>query len=125
MLVIVKKDHDEVSKEAAKHVAALIRKKPDCVLGLATGNTPFNLDEYVGLPPEHKESYHYFMWENLFKHINIDRRSVYIPHGMANDIDTFCEWYEKKIKEAGGIDLQVLGIGKNGHIAFNEPGSKP
>ncbi len=146
MLVIVKEDYDAMSKEAAKRVAALIRKKPDAVIGFATGGTPvglykelirmhkeegldfskittFNLDEYVGLPPEHPESYHYFMWENLFKHVNVDPRFVHIPHGMADDIDAFCEWYEEKIEEAGGIDLQILGIGANGHIAFNEPGS--
>ena len=146
MLVLVTKDYDEMSKEAAKRVAAMVRKKPDCVLGLATGSTPiglykelvrmhkeegldfskvttFNLDEYVGLPPEHNQSYHYFMWENLFKHINIDPRNVYIPQGMAENVDEFCEWYENRIKEVGGIDLQILGIGSNGHIAFNEPGS--
>ncbi len=146
MLVIVKENYDEMSKEAAKRVASLIRKKPGAVIGFATGSTPlglyrelirmhkeegldfskittFNLDEYVGLPPEHPESYHYFMWENLFKHVNVDPRFVHIPHGMAEDIETFCEWYEEKIKEVGGIDLQILGIGANGHIAFNEPGS--
>jgi len=146
MLVLVTKNYDEMSKEAAKRVAAMVRKKPDCVLGLATGSTPiglykelvrmhkeegldfskvttFNLDEYVGLPPEHNQSYHYFMWENLFKHINIDPRNVYIPQGMAENVDEFCEWYENRIKEVGGIDLQILGIGSNGHIAFNEPGS--
>jgi glucosamine-6-phosphate deaminase len=85
--------------------------------------TTFNLDEYVGLPPEHDQSYHYFMWENLFKHINVDRRFVHIPMGMAQDIEAFCEWYEAEIVKAGGIDLQILGIGANGHIAFNEPGS--
>ncbi|MFQ6617991.1 MAG: glucosamine-6-phosphate deaminase, partial [Fidelibacterota bacterium] len=146
MLVIVKENYDEVSVEAAKIVAELIRKKPDCVLGLATGSTPlglyrelirmhreegldfsrvitFNLDEYIGLSPEHDQSYNRFMWENLFKHINIDRRYVYIPNGMAKDIGAFCEWYEEQIKKVGGIDLQILGIGGNGHIAFNEPGS--
>jgi glucosamine-6-phosphate deaminase len=146
MLVIIKEDYDDMSKEAAKRVASLIRKKPDAVIGFATGGTPvglykelirmhreegldfskittFNLDEYVGLPPEHPQSYHYFMWENLFKHVNVDPRNVHIPHGMAEDIDAFCEWYEAKIKEKGGIDLQILGIGANGHIAFNEPGS--
>ena len=146
MLVLVKDDYDEMSKEAAKIVAALVRRKPDCVLGLATGSTPlglykelirmhkeegldfskvttFNLDEYVGLPPEHDQSYHYFMWENLFKHINIDPSRVHVPHGMADDVEEHCRWYEERIKKAGGIDLQVLGIGANGHIAFNEPGS--
>lgn len=146
MLVIIKENYQEMSTEAAKQVASLIRKKPDCVIGFATGSTPlglykelirmhkeegldfskvvsFNLDEYVGLPPNHPESYHYFMWENLFKHININPSNVHIPMGMAKDIDAFCEWYEQKIIEHGGIDLQILGIGADGHIAFNEPGS--
>ena len=68
-------------------------------------------------------SYHYFMNENFFKHINLDRRFIYIPQGMSKDIDAFCVWYEKRMEECGGIDLQILGIGANGHIAFNEPGS--
>lgn len=146
MLVIIKDNYDEVSKEAAKIVAQKIRKKPDVVLGLATGSTPlglykelirmhqnegldfskvttFNLDEYIGLPPSHNQSYHYFMQENLFKHINLNPRYIHVPHGMADDIDTFCEWYENEIKKYGGIDIQILGIGGNGHIAFNEPGS--
>ena len=146
MLVIIKENYQQMSNEAAKQVASLIRKKPDCVIGFATGSTPlglykelirmhkaegldfskvvsFNLDEYVGLPPNHPESYHYYMWENLFKHININPSNVYIPMGMAEDIDAFCQWYEEKIIEHGGIDLQILGIGSNGHIAFNEPGS--
>ncbi|GJQ44185.1 MAG: glucosamine-6-phosphate deaminase [Ignavibacteriaceae bacterium] len=146
MLVIIKENYQEMSTEAAKQVASLVRKKPDCVIGFATGSTPlglykelirmhkeegldfskvvsFNLDEYVGLPPNHPESYHYFMWENLFKHININPSNVHIPMGMAKDIDAFCEWYEQKIIEHGGIDLQILGIGADGHIAFNEPGS--
>ena len=146
MLVVIKKDYEDVSREAAKLIAELIHKKPNCVLGFATGSTPlgiykelirlhkeegldfskvttFNLDEYVGVPPEHDQSYHYFMWENLFKHINVDKRFVHIPHGMASDVEEFCEWYEKRINEVGGIDLQLLGIGANGHIAFNEPGS--
>ena len=146
MLVIIKKNYDEMSAEAAKIVADRLRKKPDLVLGLATGSTPlglykelirmhkeegldfskvttFNLDEYVGLPPSHDQSYHYFMYENLFKHINIIERFIHVPHGMSKDIDAFCEWYENRIKECGGIDLQILGIGANGHIAFNEPGS--
>jgi len=146
MLVVIKKNYNEMSKEAAKMVADLIRSKPNCVLGFATGSSPlglykelirmhkeegldfskittFNLDEYVGLPPEHPQSYAYFMWENLFKHINVDPRYVHIPHGMAKDIEEFCNWYEERIKYYGGIDLQILGIGANGHIAFNEPGS--
>jgi glucosamine-6-phosphate deaminase len=146
MLVYIKENFDDMSKEGARIVAELVRKKPNCVLGFATGGTPlgmykelirmhknegldfskvttFNLDEYVGLPPEHDQSYHYFMWENLFKHINVDRRFVHIPMGMADDIEAHCEWYEEQIVKAGGIDLQILGIGANGHIAFNEPGS--
>jgi glucosamine-6-phosphate deaminase len=135
-----------MNREGARQVAELVRRKPNCVLGFATGSTPlgmykelirmhkaegldfskvttFNLDEYVGLPPEHDQSYHYFMWENLFKHINVDRRVVHIPMGMAQDIQAHCEWYEEQIVRVGGIDLQILGIGANGHIAFNEPGS--
>lgn len=146
MLVIVKENYDEMSKDAARIVAERIRRKPNLVLGLATGSTPvglykelirmykyegldfskiitFNLDEYVGLIPNHDQSYHFFMDENLFNHINIDKRFVHIPDGMAHDIDAFCDWYEEEIKKYGGIDLQVLGIGSNGHIAFNEPGS--
>ena len=146
MLVIIKKEFDDLSKEAAKLIATKIRNKPDLVLGLATGSSPlgiykelirlhkeegldfskvttFNLDEYVGLPPSHDQSYHYFMKRNLFEHINLDERYIHVPHGMAKDIDKFCSWYEKRIKDAGGIDLQILGIGANGHIAFNEPGS--
>jgi glucosamine-6-phosphate deaminase len=146
MLVYIKENAEQVGKEGACIVADLVRKKPNCVLGFATGSTPlglygelirmhqyegldfsktttFNLDEYVGLPPAHTQSYHYFMWENLFKHINIDPRFVHIPMGMAQDIEAHCEWYEEQIERAGGIDLQILGIGENGHIAFNEPGS--
>ena len=146
MLVIVKDNYDLLSKEAARLVADRLRKKPNLVLGLATGSSPlglykelirmhkdegldfskvttFNLDEYVGLPPTHDQSYHYFMHENLFKHINLDARHIHVPQGMAKDIDAFCAWYEQRITECGGIDLQVLGIGGNGHIAFNEPGS--
>jgi glucosamine-6-phosphate deaminase len=146
MLVYIRENFDEVSKLGADIVAALVRRKPNCVLGFATGSTPlgmyrelirlhksegldfskvttFNLDEYVGLPPEHDQSYHYFMWENLFKHLDVDRRFVHIPMGMAQDIEAHCDWYEAQIEKAGGIDLQILGIGANGHIAFNEPGS--
>lgn len=146
MLVEVMQDYEAMSDRAAEIVAAQIRRKPDSVIGFATGSTPlglyerlvrlhrekgldfskvttFNLDEYVGLPPSHDQSYHYFMWQNLFRHINVNPSRVYVPHGMADDIDDFCVWYEQKIEAAGGIDLQVLGIGANGHLAFNEPGS--
>ncbi len=132
------------SKIAARIVARLLREKPDAVLGLATGKTPlllyaelvrmhreegldfsrvttFNLDEYVGLPPEHPHSYHSFMRENLFRHINVPDGSIHLPDGMASDIPSFCRQYEDDIRAVGGIDLQVLGIGTDGHIGFNEP----
>lgn len=146
MLVILKEDYNELSLEGAKIVADRLKKKPNLVLGLATGSTPlglynelirmhkyegldfskvttFNLDEYVGLPPSHDQSYHYFMQKNFFEHINIDPRYIHVPQGMAKDVSLFCDWYEKRIESFGGIDLQILGIGANGHIAFNEPGS--
>ena len=148
MRIIVKKDYAELSKTGAGIIADRLRMKPDRVLGLATGSTPlgiyqelirlhneagldfskvttFNLDEYVGLPPEHNQSYAYFMRQQLFSQINIDERFVHVPHGMHNfeDIPRYCEWYEEAIRQAGGIHLQLLGIGINGHIAFNEPGS--
>jgi glucosamine-6-phosphate deaminase len=146
MLVIVKDSYEEISKEGAQIVADRLRRKPDLVLGLATGSTPvglykelirmhreegldfskvitFNLDEYVGLPPTHDQSYHYFMKENFLTYVNVPEQSIHIPDGMANDIDAFCEWYEERIRKVGGIDVQILGIGGNGHIAFNEPGS--
>ncbi len=146
MEVVVKSTYEEMSQLAAALIADVVRRKPNCVLGLATGSTPvgtykelirlhknegldfskvvtFNLDEYVGLTPEHDQSYHYFMWDNLFKHVNVNPSNVHVPHGMAPDINAFCHWYEEEIVKAGGIDLQLLGIGGNGHIAFNEPGS--
>jgi len=146
MQVIIKKDYDEMSKLAAGMIAEVIRKKPRCVLGLATGSTPlgtykelirlhkkerldfsqvvtFNLDEYVGLDPNHNQSYWYFMYQNLFKHINIRIENVHVPNGKAPDVEAYCAWYDGEIERAGGIDIQVLGIGGNGHIAFNEPGT--
>jgi glucosamine-6-phosphate deaminase len=146
MEVIVQPDYDTMSKKSAEIIAREIQKKHDLVLGLATGDTPigtyrelvrlhkeegldfskvktFNLDEYVGLAPLHKNSYNYFMHENLFKHTNINVENVYVPQGNTDDPEEFSTWYERKIKELGGIDLQVLGIGRDGHIGFNEPGS--
>ena len=146
MEVVVKETYDEMSKLAGQIIADVFRKKPRGVLGLATGSTPlgtykelirlnkeegldfsqvvtFNLDEYVGLPPDHGQSYRYFMNQQLFNHININPKNTYVPDGMAKDPHAFCEWYEKRIVDHGGIDIQVLGIGSNGHIAFNEPGS--
>lgn len=146
MEVIVKESQEEMSKLSAELIAEVIRRKPRAVLGLATGSTPlgtykelirlhqkegldfsrvitFNLDEYVGLDHSHPQSYHFFMWENLFKKININPKNVHIPDGTAKDIPAFCRWYEEQMVKAGGIDVQLLGIGGNGHIAFNEPGS--
>lgn len=146
MLVIIKDSYENLSTEAAKVVADRLKKKPNLVLGLATGSSPlglykelirmhkyegldfskvttFNLDEYVGLPPSHDQSYHYFMQNNFFNSVNIDPRYIHVPQGMARDVTLFCEWYEERINSFGGIDLQILGIGANGHIAFNEPGS--
>lgn len=146
MLVTIKESYEEVSRAAAELIAARIRKKPSLVLGLATGSTPlglynelirmhkeeglsfsgvrtFNLDEYIGLPRSHPQSYFRFMHELLFRHIDIPEHSIHVPDGMAEDIEGHCDWYEEQIRMTGGIDLQVLGIGANGHIAFNEPGS--
>jgi glucosamine-6-phosphate deaminase len=146
MRVIVERDRGQVARRAASFVAELIRRKPTCVLGLATGGTvldmyaeltrmhrdegldfsrvvSFNLDEYVGLSPTHSQSYRYFMQRNFFDQVNIDVRNTHVPDGRALDFEAHCEQYEKLIKEEGGIDLQVLGIGTDGHIAFNEPGS--
>jgi glucosamine-6-phosphate deaminase len=146
MRVIVEKTYEEMSKRAAQFVARLVRNKPNCILGLATGSTPiglykelirlhkdegldfsgvtsFNLDEYYGLAPDHDQSYNYFMREQLFDHVNLDPKKTHVPNGLAKDVDAFCEQYEQAIRNAGGIDLQVLGIGGDGHIAFNEPGS--
>ena len=123
-----------------------IRKKPDSTIGPTTGSTPkglyqrliethrergldfsklitFDLFEYMGLPPEHEQSYAHYMWSNLFDHVNVNPSRVHIPHGTAEDVDEHCRWCEWRIEETGGIDLQILGIGANGHIAFNEPGS--
>lgn len=146
MEVIIADTYEEMSRLAAREVARMLYSKPNAVFGLATGSTPlalykelvrmhkdegldfsqvtsFNLDEYVGLTKDHPQSYHYFMHENLFKHINISPQNVYIPSGTTDNYRAFCGWYERRIKEVGGIDLQVLGIGSDGHIAFNEPSS--
>jgi glucosamine-6-phosphate deaminase len=146
MEVIVRETYDEMSKAAARVVAQTMNAKPNAVLGMATGSTPlglyrelvrmhqnegldfsqvttFNLDEYVGLPVTHPQSYHYFMHENFFKHVNISRPNIYIPSGTTDNYEAFCAWFERRIIECGGIDLQILGIGSDGHIAFNEPTS--
>lgn len=142
MEIIIQETKEAASEVAARIIAGLLRKKPNAVLGLATGSTPlplykrliamdldwsevttFNLDEYIGLPREHPQSYHSFMWEHLFRHINIRKEHIHIPDGNAKDIPHFCVEYEAHIHNAGGIDLQVLGIGTDGHIGFNEPTS--
>lgn len=151
MRVIIQKDYDIVSAWAAAYVARSINefkptaKKP-FVLGLPTGSSPigmykelvrlnkagkvnfanvvtFNMDEYVNLPEEHPQSYHSFMWSNFFKHINIKKSNVNILNGNAKNLRAECERYERKIKSYGGVQLFVGGIGPDGHIAFNEPGS--
>src|SRR5881394_3780922 len=146
MEVVVQKTPAEMASAAAREVANVLNAKPNAVLGMATGSTPlglyqelvrlhkkgeldfshvttFNLDEYVGLPITHPQSYHYFMHEHLFRHINIPPQNVHIPSGTTTNYRAFCDWYEARIKQCGGIDLQILGIGTDGHIGFNEPGS--
>lgn len=144
MRVIVCKNYEEVSKEAARLVAGLVALKPDCVLGLATGSTPigmyenladmhkkgeldfskvttFNLDEYYPIKKDNNQSYDYFMNENLFSKVNVPKENRHIPNGEAKDAEAECKAYDESINKAGGIDLQILGIGQNGHIGFNEP----
>jgi len=142
MEIIIQPTAAAATKIASRLIAKLINAKPAAVLGLATGGTmenlyrelvaqklnwskltTFNLDEYVGLSPQHPQSYHSFMWENLFRHVNIAIKSVNIPDGLAKDIPAACENYERKISTAGGLDIQLLGIGTDGHIGFNEPTS--
>ena len=136
--------YEEMSAAAANIMAEQIKSKPNSVLGLATGSTPVgmykkliemnktgeidfsdittvNLDEYYPIDPANKQSYRYFMNDNLFDHINIDKERTNVLYGLAEDPDKECERYEQLIKDLGGIDIQVLGIGQNGHIAFNEP----
>ena len=145
--VIVCENYDEISKEAAAIVANQINEKADSILGLATGSTPvgtykeliemnksgkldfskvktFNLDEYYPIKRDDDQSYYYFMNDNLFSHVNIDLANTDIPNGEAADADAECERYEKAIAESAGVDLQILGIGQNGHIGFNEPDDK-
>jgi len=144
MNLIIVENYDEISKLAAINIKDVINKKPNAVLGLATGSTPMgtykelikmnkeneldfsnvttvNLDEYIGLSENDTQSYRYFMNENLFNHINIKKENTFVPNGLAKDIDEETKNYDKRIDELGGIDIQFLGIGANGHIAFNEP----
>lgn len=138
------KDYEDMSRKAANIISSEVILKPDCVLGLATGSTPIgtyknlirsyengdldfsdvtsvNLDEYKGLGPDHDQSYRYFMNHNLFDHINIDKARTFVPDGLEADSDKACQAYNDIIAGCGGIDLQLLGLGHNGHIGFNEP----
>lgn len=144
MRILVLDNYEEMSKKAALMIASQVMLKPDSVLGLATGDTPlgmykelialynkkevdfnevrtFNLDEYYGINRENLQSYYNYMINNLFNSINVNIKNINVPDGMAMDIEASCRGYENKIKEVGGIDMQILGIGGNGHIGFNEP----
>lgn len=144
MIICRAKDYEELSRKAANIISAQIIMKPDCVLGLATGGSPVgtykelirryemgdldfsqvssvNLDEYRGLSPENDQSYRYFMNTNLFNHVNIDKSRTHVPNGLEPDADKACADYNAIIAKSGGIDLQLLGLGHNGHIGFNEP----
>lgn len=146
MEVVILPSPEEVTRLAANLVARLVRETPTCVLGLPTGNTPlkvyqalvrmhreqgldfsrvttFNLDEYLGLEYDHPASYRRYMWEQFFGHINISQDNVHIPDSKTDNVERFCMMYEHAIAEAGGIDLQLLGLGEDGHIGFNEPTS--
>ena len=144
MLVIINQTYEQTSLQAAKIVANQVRNNPRTVLGLATGKSPqglyqelirlhreegldfsdvttFNLDEYVGVPKDHPQSFHTQIHQTFLDHINVKPENVHIPEGSAKDLEKACNGYEKAIRDAGGIDLQILGIGRTGHIAFNEP----
>jgi glucosamine-6-phosphate deaminase len=147
MLLILKQNSEELGREAARVVANAVRRNPALRLGLATGSTTvgmyrelvrlhrdekldfsgvvtFNLDEYLGLPSSHPHSFHYFMQQNFFGHVNVAPGNIHIPDGaITGDYQQYCSSYEDGIRRAGGIDLQVLGIGRNGHVGFNEPTS--
>ncbi len=143
MQFIKVENYEQLSEKAAQIIADVVVSKPDCVLGLATGSSPvgtykkliewnkdgkvdfskamsINLDEYEGLDGEHDQSYRYFMNDNLFNHININKENTFVPNGKADDIDAECKAYDERIAEVG-IDIQLLGIGLDGHIGFNEP----
>lgn len=144
MVIYKTKNYTDMSRKAANIISAQVIMKPDCVLGLATGSSPLgtykqlidwyqtgdldfskvssvNLDEYRGLSPEHEQSYRYFMNTNFFDHINIDKSRTFVPDGLVSDVERFCKDYDRLIEEVGGVDLQLLGLGHNGHIGFNEP----
>lgn len=147
MQIIIKENYDQMSEEASKLLIDLIKSKPNALLGLATGSTPIglyknlvdahkneglsfkdiktvNLDEYIGLPPEHEESYRFFMNEQLFNHIDINKENTFIPNGKAESYEEECKRYEAQLDDLGRQDIQVLGVGENGHIGFNEPSSE-
>lgn len=147
MKLIVEKNYNNLSKRAADILGAMVREKPDCVLGLATGSTPlgiyrelikmnqregldfsrvktFNLDEYYGLSKSDPQSYHYYMEQNFFSQINIKPENTFIPDGNCEDVALECERYDRAIEAHGGLDIQLLGLGRNGHIGFNEPGAQ-
>lgn len=144
MKIIKAKDYTQMSRMAANIISAQVILKPDCILGLATGSTPIgtydqliewykkgdvdfsqvttiNLDEYKGLSPENDQSYRYFMNTHLFDHVNIDKSRTFVPNGLEADSEKACSDYDQIIARSGGIDLQLLGLGNNGHIGFNEP----
>ena len=144
MEFIVAKNYEEMSRKAADVIAELVARKPSCILGLATGSTPeglyaqlvkdcqegkisfkdvstYNLDEYRGLENDHPQSYHYFMEQHLFNHVDLDLAATHVPDGSNPDAAAACADYEAAIKASGGVDLQLLGLGHNGHIGFNEP----
>ena len=146
MIIYRAKDYQDMSRKAANIISAQIIMKPNCVLGLATGSSPagtykqliewykkgdldfsqvtsINLDEYKGLSPENDQSYRYFMNTNLFDHVNIDKSRTFVPNGLEEDSEKACSDYNQIIAASGGIDLQLLGLGHNGHIGFNEPGA--
>ncbi|MEG7336337.1 glucosamine-6-phosphate deaminase [Bacillus sp. 0102A] len=146
MKIIVAEHYEELCKLSANIIKEHVQAKKDAVLGLATGSTPvglykqlisdyqsgeidfskvttFNLDEYAGLSPSHPQSYNYFMHDQLFQHINMQPNHIHIPQGDTPQLEAECMIYEDLIRQSGGIDVQILGIGANGHIGFNEPGS--
>ena len=146
MEIIKVNNYEEMSKTAADYISRKVRQFPEVTLGLATGSTPvgtykrliedhrdngtsykkvttFNLDEYIGLSGENPQSYRYFMNTQLFNHLDIHKENTFVPSGTAEDLDAECRSYENKLKNHGGIDIQILGIGNNGHIGFNEPGT--
>ena len=146
MKIYKAKDYKDMSRKAANIISAQVIMKPNCVLGLATGSSPVgtykqliewykkgdldfsqvtsvNLDEYKGLSPENDQSYRYFMNTNLFDHVNIDKTRTFVPNGLEADSDKACSEYNEIIRKQGGVDLQLLGLGHNGHIGFNEPNS--